>query len=96
MCPPEGSALSLTLDSRSNRSVGSKKWDIELLAYLGAFLGVAFGCMYEVKEAISHDMSEVEPFAQIVGEITAAALAGAALFAAVSAIRNWGLSHCGV
>jgi len=84
--------LSLTLDSRSNRSVGRKKWDTELLAYLGAFLGVAFGCMYEVKEAISHDMSEVEPFAQIVGEITAAALAGAALFAAVSAIRNWASS----
>jgi len=81
--------LSLALDSHSNRSTASKKWDTELLAFIGALLGVALGCVYEINEAISHDMSEVEPFAQILAEITAVALASAVLFAAGSAIGNW-------
>ncbi|MBS7453056.1 hypothetical protein KHP60_11995 [Microvirga sp. 3-52] len=49
--------------------------------------------MYEIYEALSHDISTIESFAEILGEITAAALIiGAALFAAVSAIRNWRLA----
>ena len=67
--------------------------DTELLAFTGALLGGAVGCAYEINEAISHSMSEVEPFAQILAEITAAALASAALFAAASAICNqWRLA----
>jgi hypothetical protein len=45
--------------------------------------------LYEVTEAIFHDMGEVEPFAQIIGEIATSALASAALFAAVAVIRKW-------
>jgi hypothetical protein len=60
-----------------------------MLAYLGAFIFTAAGCLYEVFEAISHDIGEVEPFAQITCEIVAATVAGAAFFAAASVIRNW-------
>ena len=81
--------MSLTLDRGSDGSTASKKWDTEMLAYLGALLGTAAGCLYEVSEAISLDLSEVEPFAQITAEITATALASAALFAGISVIRNW-------
>ncbi|MBO1905848.1 hypothetical protein J4G37_13210 [Microvirga sp. 3-52] len=64
-----------------------------MLAYVGALPGTALGCMYEIYEALSHDISTIESFAEILGEITAAALIiGAALFAAVSAIRNWRLA----
>ena len=81
--------MSLTLDRGSDGSTASKKWDTEILAYLGALLGTAVGCLYEVNEAISHDLGEVEPFAQITVEITATALASAALFVGISVIRNW-------
>jgi hypothetical protein len=84
--------LSHALDFRSNKSVGSTRWDTELLAYLGALLGTILGCVHELDETVAHDLSEIEPFAQILGEITAAALAGAALFAAVSIIRNRSLT----
>jgi hypothetical protein len=77
--------LSLALDRGSDGSTASKKWDTEILAYLGALLGTAVGCLYEVNEAISHDLGEVEPFAQITVEITATA----ALFVGISVIRNW-------
>ncbi len=64
-----------------------------MLAYFGALLGTAVGCLYEVTEAIFHDMGEVEPFAQITGEIATTALATAALFAAVALVRNWRLTY---
>ena len=83
--------MPLTLDRNSVGPAASKKWDAEILVYLGALLGTAVGCLYEVTEAIFHDMGEVEPFAQIMGEIAASALASAALFAAVAVVRNWRL-----
>ncbi|WP_157934427.1 hypothetical protein [Microvirga ossetica] len=85
--------MSRTLDGYSDKPTASKKWDTELLALTGALIGVALGCAHEINEAISHNMSEVEPFAQILAEITAAALTSAALFAAASAICNqWRLA----
>jgi hypothetical protein len=63
-----------------------------MLAYVGALPSTALGCLYEVYESLSRDLSEIESFAVILGEITVAALVGAALFAAVSAIRNWRLA----
>ncbi len=80
--------MSLTLASHSERSTASKKWDTELVAYLGALPGTAFGCVYEINEAISHDLNDIESFAQILGEITAAALASAALFAAAADLET--------
>jgi len=60
-----------------------------MLAYAGAILFAAAGCLYEVFEAVSHDIGDVEPFAQITCEIAASSLVGAAVFAGVAVIRNW-------
>ena len=84
--------MSLTLDSHSDRSPASKQWDTALLASIGALPGTAFGCLSEIHETISSDLSEIETFAQILAEITAVGLASAALFGAASAIRNWCLA----
>lgn len=84
--------MPLVLASLSGRSTACKKWDTEMLAYVGALPSTALGCLYEVYESLSRDLSEIESFAVILGEITAAALVGAALFAAVAAIRNWRLA----
>jgi hypothetical protein len=85
--------LALTLDRVADGLTAGKKWNTELLAYFGAILGTAGGCMYEICEAITHDMGEVEPFAQIVAEISVSTLATAALFAGISVIRNRRLSY---
>ena len=84
--------MSLTLDSHADRSPASKQWDTALLAPIGALPGTAFGCLSEIHETISSDLSEIEPFAEILAELTAVALASAALFAAASAIHNWRLA----
>jgi drug/metabolite transporter (DMT)-like permease len=65
-----------------------KKWDTEGLAVVGTFCGFLAGGVHEVGEVFLHDSSEIEFFGQIVGEIVAAALGGAFLFATVSALRN--------
>ena len=79
--------MSLSLVSHSAINA-TKRWDTEMLAYIGALPGAASGCLYELYEALAHDLSEIESFAEILGDITAAMFVGAALFAAVPAIRN--------
>ncbi len=77
-----------------NRRLRSgKRWETGRFALLGALLGMVLGIMEQFCNAFCPDpwrhIPEGNLFAHVLTEVVIGAAAGAALFVAIAAIRNW-------
>ena len=70
------------------RCTSAPCWDTAGNARLGALVGIAVAALNMIYHALSDQIPE-NLYAHVIGEYVTGALAGAAVFAAVSAIYNW-------
>jgi hypothetical protein len=77
----------------NSRLKSKKLWDTEACAFYGALLGALLGLTEQFCHAFCPSALRHTPrgslFAHILIEVAIGAFAGAALFAAISLIRNW-------
>ena len=65
------------------------RWDTKRFAFYGALLGMVVGVIHNYFDAFWGQVSDATQTTDFLPEIVILMLAGAALLAAVSAIRNW-------
>ena len=70
------------------RCTSAPRWDTAVNARLGGLVGIAVAALNNLYHALSNHIPE-NLYAHAIGEYVTGALAGAAVFAAVSAIGNW-------
>jgi len=76
-----------------NKLKSRKCWDTRWLALCGAALGIVFGIFEQFCHAFCPASWQYDPgtdlFGHVLLEVVVSAVAGAALFAGISVIRNW-------